>query len=540
MPNHQQNPISPYLAQPARNKRKNATQACDSCRRRKRQCDAQRPVCSSCQKVNLGCTYNRNGLKRGRKANSTHQGLGAPCTTFKSTECSSADISGQHSESNSTLNNFTSMDPFSREVTDHLVDLFFEHCFQDFDFFSPLEFLRKYVRGTISQELLYAVCASGASFSDHPAIAKTPPSSNGQIYVDRVKARMIYLISQESVDVIHTLMILARAEYDAGHAQKGFRLEAMAIGMVPELGLHRSQAPEKPFQSEAERITFEVGFRTFAVAVTYDWFKSLVWGMPGMLEHMLIEWQSAGLQQGWWIERVSSNTEREQQRIESLDDYTIGILHRIHRPQRLRGAETKIHLWQLVDVGRLVRKVCQNMSSSGYKEDQHLKVGQVIEGAGSTATSTKMTTSRQHSVQGEYRQAENALDHWRETLPQDLQPSRIKDMVSRVDTYGFVLTGYYYALVIQLHRPFLLKASMSISRCKKKLSEEAEVDMEEELKQRIGRNELQMLETCLTKCLAAADGMLAIIEQFTNEDIRFRGYAFTFPIFIAGTVRRLT
>lgn len=429
------------------------------------------------------------------------------------------------------------MDPFSREVTDHLVELFFEHCFQDFDFFSPAEFLRKYVQGTISQDLLYAVCASGASFSDHPAIAKTPPSSNGQIYVDRVKARMIYLISQVSVEVIHTLMILARAEYDAGHAQKGFRLEAMAIGMVPELGLHRSLAPEKPFQSEAERIAFEVNFRTFVIAVSYDWFKSLVWGMPGMLERILVEWPSAELQQGWWIERVSSTTEGERQRTESLDDYSIRILHGIHRPRRLRGAESKIHLMQLVDVGRLVRKVCQSVSSLGYREDQRMESGQVIEGAESTATFTKMAASRQHSVQEEYRQAENALDHWRETLPQGLQPSRIKDMVSRVDTYGFVLTGYYYALVIQLHRPFLLKACMSISSNKKRLSEEAEVDVKEkELEQCIDWSELQMLETCLGKCLAAADGMLAIIEQFTNEDIRFRGYAFTFPIFIAGTV----
>jgi hypothetical protein len=432
------------------------------------------------------------------------------------------------------------MDPFSREVTDHLVELFFEHCFRDFDFFSPADFLRRYVQDTINQDLLYAVCASGAAFSDHPAIAKTPPSSNGQIYVERVKARMIHLISQVSVDVVHTLMILARAEYDAGHAQKGFRLEAIAIAMVPELGLHRLVAPEKPFQSETERIAFEVGIRTFAIAAAYDWFKSLVWGMPGMLDHIVVEWPTTGFQQGWWIEREPSAKGKGQHWTEPLDSYSIRILHDIHRPRRLKGVESKIHLLQLVDVGRLIWKVCQSVSSLGYKEDQHSKAGEGIEGTDSIATSTKITASRHHSVEEEYRQVEDALERWRATLPQDLQPSRAKDIVSRLETYGFVLTGYYYALVIQLHRPCLFKASMAISSRKKRLAECAGLlvgdDAKEELERRASQSDMQMLESCLSKCLAAADGMLEIMEQFTEEDIRFRGYAFTFPIFIAGTV----
>jgi hypothetical protein len=36
-----------------------------------------------------------------------------------------------------------------------------------------------------------------------------------------------------------------------------------------------------------------------------------------------------------------------------------------------------------------------------------------------------------------------------------------------------------------------------------------------------GQSELQMLEFCLSKCLAAADEVLVIIEQFTDEDLKF-------------------
>jgi hypothetical protein len=56
---------------------------------------------------------------------------------------------------------------------------------------------------------------------------------------------MAHLISQVSVDVIHTLIILARAEYNAGNAQKGIRVTTMAIAMALELKLHLSRPPEK-------------------------------------------------------------------------------------------------------------------------------------------------------------------------------------------------------------------------------------------------------------------------------------------------------
>jgi hypothetical protein len=136
-----------------------------------------------------------------------------------------------------------------------------------------------------------------------------------------------------------------------------------------------------------------------------------------------------------------------------------------------------------------------------------------------------MGTTEQQHVQEIYRQAEDALEHWRANLPQEMQPSRAKDMVSRLEAYEFLTAAHYYALVIQLHRPFLLKASMAISSRKKKLPEKAkkrgseDMEEEEELEQCENQRDLQTLESCLGKCLAAADEFVAMIEQFTEEDI---------------------
>lgn len=50
------------------NKKSRISQACDSCRRRKRRCDGYRPVCSPCSKLSMECIYPQITKKRGPEA----------------------------------------------------------------------------------------------------------------------------------------------------------------------------------------------------------------------------------------------------------------------------------------------------------------------------------------------------------------------------------------------------------------------------------------------------------------------------------------
>ncbi|KAF9131484.1 hypothetical protein BGW39_001730, partial [Mortierella sp. 14UC] len=156
------------------------------------------------------------------------------------------------------------MDPFSKEVTDHFVALFFDTYFQAFEFLSPAHFLRENTTGTLDPDLLYAVCAVYAPYSDHPGVIKSPPTSNGQIYVNRVRSKMPHLISQVSLETGHILALVADAEYCAGNIAQGYRLDGIAGRMVLELGLHRLQLPVE-FESESARIAFEARSRMFDV-----------------------------------------------------------------------------------------------------------------------------------------------------------------------------------------------------------------------------------------------------------------------------------
>ncbi|KAF9155801.1 hypothetical protein BG015_008612, partial [Linnemannia schmuckeri] len=103
-------------------------------------------------------------------------------------------------------------DIFFKPVVDHLVSLFFEHCFQDFDFFSPLVFLRLYVQGVPT---LFPRHGLRRRFSvlRSPHLAKYPSYTSGEPYVNCVKAKMPELVSDVSIETMHILILLTYYEY---------------------------------------------------------------------------------------------------------------------------------------------------------------------------------------------------------------------------------------------------------------------------------------------------------------------------------------
>jgi hypothetical protein len=96
-------------------------------------------------------------------------------------------------------------------------------------------------------------------------------------------------MSQVSLNIIHTLILLTYAEYYAGHVISGYRMETMTARMAPELGLHQFQPLDQPFASEAERIAFDTDVRTFMLAVISDLMQSLLSSLPGVFDCATME-----------------------------------------------------------------------------------------------------------------------------------------------------------------------------------------------------------------------------------------------------------
>lgn len=128
---------------------------------------------------------------------------------------------------------------YSKEVVDHLLSLFFEHCFHYFNFFDPLAFLSEYDQGIADPCFVDAMCALAARFSTHPAVLASPPYLSGEPFAVRVRAALSrQVISDVTMSYLHTALLLSFYEYSSGRSLQGYHFGGMACRMVPELKLH--------------------------------------------------------------------------------------------------------------------------------------------------------------------------------------------------------------------------------------------------------------------------------------------------------------
>ncbi|KAK3812608.1 MAG: hypothetical protein JOS17DRAFT_779578 [Linnemannia elongata] len=240
-------------------------------------------------------------------------------------------------------------DIFSKPAIDHLVALFFEHCFQDFDFFSPLAFLRLYVQGAVNPSLLDMVCGIGSRYSDHPAVAKNPPYSSGEPYVDRVKANMPELVADASMDTMHTLIPLTHYEYSVGRHGPAYRIECLSAVMASDLQLlhyyqqslasstsrstpSSSVSPPSDFlhDSEADRVAIEVKIRTLTSLLISDLITSAISGLAPKFDHSTVRAENPSSDICWWMERPQ---EPGGIPFEPVDDFSASILHKVMLPR---------------------------------------------------------------------------------------------------------------------------------------------------------------------------------------------------------------
>ncbi|KAG0070888.1 hypothetical protein BGZ89_012163 [Linnemannia elongata] len=235
-------------------------------------------------------------------------------------------------------------DIFSKPVVDHLVALFFEHCFQEFDFFSPLAFLRLYVQGAANPSLVDMVCGVGSRFSNHPAVAKNPPYTSGEPYVDRVKANMPELVVDASMDTIHILILLTFYEYSVGRHGLAYRIECLSAVIASDLRLFQyyqkpptsassstpSSSVSSPFDflhdSEADRVAIEIKFRTSTFLLISDLMSSAVSGLTPKFDHSTLRAANPSSDSSWWMERPQ---EPGGIPFEPVDDFSASILHKV-------------------------------------------------------------------------------------------------------------------------------------------------------------------------------------------------------------------
>lgn len=380
-------------------------------------------------------------------------------------------------------------DLWRKELTDHLVEVFFEHCFQDFDNFDPKEFLKDYAERKINSSLLNAICAVATRFSDHPDIVQVPPYLSGEPYAEKAREKIMDLIDEATISNLHALVILSFYEYSAWSGPRGWRFGGLASRMGIELYLHNQR--DIP-TSEAARVKFETKCRTFWNLIHIDIFSAASAGLPSILDVKLYDIQLPDYRPDWWVEKrqeleaaIIGEVEEDSDIQEPIsaqpdttpkDPFAARILAKLQRTRRLRGHGPAKYLFEPIE---LLFRVSQYIN-------------------GNTLESDKCPSD----PNSEFAVLEGRLSTWIKTIEEEV-PLTPTELVKSEDNVAYMILTYHMT-VIMLHRPIIALENVINT---------------------------SFIDQSRVRCAEAATKITEIIEQLNETDIKYRGHIFVFQVF---------
>ncbi|KAF9137713.1 hypothetical protein BGX30_009970 [Mortierella sp. GBA39] len=439
-----------------------------------------------------------------------------------------------------------STNPFSKEVTDELVGLFFEYSFQDHHFINPVAFLRSYANGSANPTLLDAICMVGARFSTHPSVLKNPPHTSGEPWAERIRARIGMLIMENSIDNVHTLALLSFYEYCTGNSLTGYRFEGIAGRMGQELIPRSKLEVRHSFPSEEARLVFEVNVRTFSYLLLCDCISAAISGLPPSLGNT---WQNVAIPSDdieWWGDKRQDRHEKKP-----LDDFSESVLNRIRRPRHIRGYGSYEHICSIFQLMPLIAK----FTNAGVEKDESAQQ--------SGHVNTNLFSSPERKAQ--YVHLGQQLEDFRKKVPEEYDPWRARINISRVDMNAMGVSTYYFVLQILLHRPILIRATTLVQANQaaihhQSIEQEQDanggaadpgnngeedgynsgtddlMDQDEDEDEEAVNDDRALLRTALETCSLAANEIVGIIEHYSHDWIKYRGNVMSYQVFIAATV----
>jgi len=170
-----------------------------------------------------------------------------------------------------------------KDILDHLIQLFFDSVYYQFPIIHPETFMTQYREGKVSPNLLNAICAGVARFSDHPDVVTTPAFLAGEPFATNVRACVIDSIDIPTVSNVQALLFLGMYEYGAARGPRAWMFGGMAIRMAQELGLNREDS-SPVFYLQGDWVMRETRRRTFWACFIMDVLASSSSGRPRMID----------------------------------------------------------------------------------------------------------------------------------------------------------------------------------------------------------------------------------------------------------------
>ncbi|KAF9437852.1 hypothetical protein BGZ76_010868 [Entomortierella beljakovae] len=170
-----------------------------------------------------------------------------------------------------------------RDILEHLIELFFDSIYYQLPIVHPETFWKQFREGKVSPNLLNAMCAAVARFSNHPDVVTSPAFLAGEPFATNVRGMLVDSIDIPTVSNVQALVFLSMYEYGAARGPRAWMFGGMAVRQAQELGLNREDS-SPVFHLKGDWVMRETRRRTFWACFMLDVLASSSSGRPRMMD----------------------------------------------------------------------------------------------------------------------------------------------------------------------------------------------------------------------------------------------------------------
>ncbi|KAF9210068.1 heme binding [Haplosporangium sp. Z 27] len=410
-----------------------------------------------------------------------------------------------------------------KEILEHLIELFFDSIYFQIPIIHPGTFMKQYKEGKVSPNLLNAMCAAVARFSDHPDVVTTPAFLAGEPFATNVRGMLVDSIDIPTVSNVQALVFLSMYEYGAARGPRAWMFGGMAVRQAQELGLNREDS-SPVFHLKGDWVMRETRRRTFWACFMLDVLASSSSGRPRMMDERDCEVLLPSEDEDWCDERPvvtemlydgedsSSGTEQEHTTasMNASEQKQEGITEKDTAEStdtRSNGEETPASS-KKQGAGHV-------LSSFAYLIRIVAILGKVSQYVNRPRSKKSIPPNQRGS---EFSVIDAALSAWHKSIPPHLAYSLENGRMIKDKGEGCIIVFMhviYYTAVVLLHRPILAadKAATPL--------------------------DIEFVENSVTRCTNAANRVSDVLEFVQAYNCPPRIYIssfFAYPVFTTATI----
>ncbi|GJJ69666.1 hypothetical protein EMPS_02014 [Entomortierella parvispora] len=360
-----------------------------------------------------------------------------------------------------------------KDILDHLIQLFFDSIYFQLPIIHPGTFMKQYKEGKVSPNLLNAMCAAVARFSNHPDVMTTPAFMAGEPFATNVRASLVDSIDIPTVSNVQALVYLSMYEYGAARGPRAWMFGGMALRLAQELGLNREDS-SPVFYLKGDWVMRETRRRTFWACFMLDVLASSSSGRPRMMDERDCEVLLPSEDNDWYDERpvVTEMLDDDQSSTDGTDNER-GESNPVAAteqkpggnkdvPMEQEGGKTEAGSGTQASEGPKSTPSPKSKKQGGHVLSSFAYLIRIVAVLGKVSQYVNRPRSKKalppNEPGSEFSIIDNALTAWHNSIPEHLAYSLENGKMVKDKGEGCLIVFMhviYHTSVVLLHRPIL-------------------------------------------------------------------------------------